>query len=51
MELEREIERREDGGRACAIAHDVNRMNIKDDKGLPHFARPSYNIAIAAALL
>ena len=51
MELEREIERHGDGGCARAITHDVNRRIIKDDRGLPYFARVSQNIAAMAALL
>ena len=37
-ELECEIERRGDGGRARAIAHDVNWRIVEDDRGLPRFA-------------
>ena len=51
MELEREIERHGDGGRACTVARDVNRRIIEDDEALPHFTRASQNIAAAAALL
>ena len=50
-ELDREIERHGDGGRARAMARDVNRMIIVDDEALPRFARESQNIAVAAALL
>ena len=50
-ELDREIVRREDGGCAHAMAHDVNRRIIADDEALPHFARASQNIAAAMALL
>ena len=51
MELEREIERHGDSGRARAMAHDVNRRIIKDDEALPHFAWASQNIAAMVALL
>ena len=51
MELDREIERHGDGGRACAIAHDMNQRIIEDDQALPHFAWESQNIAAVAALL
>ena len=50
-EVDREIERRGDGGRARAMAHDVNRRIITDDETLPHFARASQNIATIMALL
>jgi hypothetical protein len=50
MELECEIEHHGDGGRACAIAHDVNRRIIEDDDGLPHFAWVSQNIVATVAL-
>jgi hypothetical protein len=49
--LKREIERRENSGRARAIARDMNRRIIEDDEDLPHFARASQNIATAVALL
>ena len=49
--LERKIERRRDGGRACAISSDVNRRIVEDDEGLPHIARASQNIATMVALL
>jgi hypothetical protein len=49
--LDREIERRKDGGHACTIAHDMNRRIIEDDEDLPHFARASQNIAAMLALL
>ena len=39
MELEREIKCHGDGGRARAVARDVNRRIIEDDEALPHFAR------------
>ena len=51
MELDREIERHGDGGRACAMAHDVNWRIVNNDETLPHFARASQNIAAMAALL
>ena len=51
MELDREIERHGDGGRSRAMAHDMNRRIIEDDQALPHFARASQNIVVAAALL
>ena len=50
-ELEQEIEHREDGGRAPAMARDVKQRIIKDDGALPHFARASQNIAATVALL
>ena len=40
-ELDREIERHGDAGRAHAMAHDVNRRIIEDDQALPHFAPAS----------
>ena len=51
MEVDQEIERRRNGGRARAVARDVNRRIIADDETLPHFARASQNIAAAMALL
>jgi len=51
VELEREIERRRDGGRAHAIVYDINQRIIEDDRGLSYFARASQNIAIVVALL
>ena len=51
MELDREIERHRDGGRARAMASDVNQRIIADDEALPRFAWPSQNIAVAMALL
>ena len=36
-EVDREIERRGDGGHARAVARDVNRRIIADDEALPHF--------------
>ena len=50
-ELNREIKRHGDGGRARAMALDVNRRIIADDEALPHFARASQNIAATTALL
>ena len=50
-ELEQEIERHGDGGRARAVARDVNRRIIEDDEALPHFTRASQNVAAMAALL
>ena len=50
-ELEREIERHEDGGRARVVARDVNRRIIEDDEALPHFTHASQNIIARAALL
>ena len=49
--MDREIERRGDGGHARAVAHDVNRRIITDDETLPNFARVSQNIAASRALL
>ena len=51
MKLECEIERCGYGGRACAIAHDVNQRIVEDDGGLPHFSWASQNIATVVALL
>ena len=51
MELDREIERHRDGGRARAVARDMNRRIIENDKALPHFTRASQNIAATIALL
>ena len=51
MEFEREIEHHGDGGRARAMARDVNQRIIEDDEAIPHFARASQNIAAVAALL
>ena len=50
-ELDREIERHGDGGRACAMPHDVNQRIIADDEALPRFTRASQNIAVVVALL
>ena len=51
MELEREIERHGDGGRARAVARNMNQKIIEDDEALPHFTQASQNIAAMAALL
>ena len=51
MELEREIERCGGSGRARVVARDMNQRIIEDDEALPHFTRPSQNIAVAAILL
>ena len=45
------VRRRVYGGRARAVAHDINRRIIADDETLPHFARASQNITAAMALL
>ena len=50
-EVDREIERRGDGGCAHARARDVNRRIIIDDEALPRFAQASQNIAATMALL
>ena len=50
-EVDREIERRGDGGSVRAMAHDVNRRIIADNETLLHFARASQNIAATTALL
>ena len=50
-ELEREIGHRGDGGRACTMAHDMNRRIIEDDGALPHFAWASQNITAMVALI
>ena len=49
--IEEEIKRRGDGGRARTLARDVHRRILTDDGTLPHFARASQNIAAATALL
>ena len=51
VEVDREIERRGDGGRARAMARDVNRRIITDDETLTRFVRARQNIAAAMALL
>jgi len=51
VELEQEIKRHGHGGRACAVACDVNRRIIEDDEALLHFTRVSQNIAVVVALL
>ena len=50
-EVDQEIERRRNGGRARAVARDVNRRIIADDETLPHFIWASQNIAATTALL
>ena len=50
-DINREIERHENGGRACATAHTVHQRILTDDGTLPHFAQASQNIAAATALL
>ena len=50
-ELDWEIKRHGDGGRACAMACDVNQRIVADDEALPHFTRVIQNIAATAALL
>ena len=49
--VNREIERRGDGGYARAMARDVNRRIIANHETLPHFAWASQNIAATTALL
>ena len=49
--FDREIECHGDGGRARAMARNVNQRIIEDDEPLPHFTRASQNIAAVAALL
>ena len=51
MELKREIEHHGDGGRGCAVAHDMNRRIIEDNEAHPHFTRASQNVAAVVALL
>ena len=50
-EIDREIERHGDGGRARAMARDVNQRIIANDEALPRFAQASQNITTAMALL
>ena len=50
-EVDWEIKHRGDGGRARAMARDINRRIIVDDETLPHFARASQNITATMALL
>ena len=45
MELDQEIERPGDGGRARVMARDVNWSIMVDDEALPHFTRAIQNIA------
>ena len=49
--INREIERRKDGGRARATARTVHQRILTDNGALPHFARASQNITAATALL
>ena len=49
--MDREIERRGDGGHARAVARDVNRRIIADTETLPHFTRASQNITVTMGLL
>ena len=51
VEVDQEIEHHGNGGRARAVARDVNRRIIADDETLPHFAQASQNITSATALL
>ena len=51
VEVDQEIECRENGGRARSVARDVNQRIITNDETLPHFARASQNITAAMALL
>ena len=51
VKINREIERRGNGGRARATAHDVYQRILTDDGALPHFARASQNIPAMVALL
>ena len=46
-----ELERHGDGGRARAVAYDMNQRIIEDDEALPHFTRASQNIVASMALL
>ena len=50
-DINHEIERHEDGGRARAMACTVHQRILTDDRTLPHFAQASQNIAAAMALL
>ena len=50
-DINREIERRKDGGHARATARTVHQRILTDDGALPHFARASQNIAAATTLL
>ena len=50
-DINREIERRKDGGRTRTTARTVHQRILTDDGALPHFARASQNIATATALL
>ena len=50
-DINHEIERRKDGGRAHATARTIHQRILTDDGTLPHFARASQNITAATALL
>ena len=50
-EINREIERCGNGGRARATARNIHQRIITNDGTLPHFARASQNIAATTALL
>jgi len=50
-DINREIERHENGGRACATARTVHQRILTDDRTLPHFARASQNVTATTALL
>ena len=50
-DINREIERRVDGGHACATARTIHQRILTNDGTLPHFARVSQNIAATTALL
>ena len=51
VEVNREIKRHRNDGRARTVARDVNQRIIVDDETLPHFARASQNITTTMALL
>ena len=48
-DINREIERRVDRGRARAAARTIHQRILTDDGTLPHFARASQNITAASA--
>ena len=50
-DINREIERHENGGCAHTTARDVHQRILNDDRTLPHFARVSQNITAMMALL
>jgi len=50
-DINREIERRENGGLTRATARTIHQRILTDDGTLPHFARASQNIAAVMALL